>query len=328
MMDKNSFSNSPFVQAIAGLTFGGFCMWLALRQVQIDQFKDAIANAEGKWIGLALLCFSLDVASRIFRWKLLLNNIAGLTVRQVAVALICGYMVNNLLPARLGELYRADFIKRRYGISRTMVLGTIFFERLMDATAVSIALIVGLVLAWFLGLSNSPILNMVAIAAISGLLVLAFITIYISQFMSFINRFLPNKLHRFGDDFSSSVATIRSGNIAIPVGQTIIVYLFEFLTLYMILRAVGIDVGITVTLITLGAIVLSTLLPTAPGYIGSMQLAFIVSLRPFDISAHHAFAAATIFQIFIFGSIVCAGIAILSIIHSKQLIKAKYQNGA
>src|SRR5262249_17238085 len=46
--------------------------------------------------------------------------------------LLVGYAANNLLPARLGELVRADFVGRRYQISRLAVVGTIVVERLFD----------------------------------------------------------------------------------------------------------------------------------------------------------------------------------------------------
>ena len=308
------------------MAFGGFCLWLALRQVQIEQFKEAMGNAEVIWIAYALTFFACDVMVRIYRWMLLLNTITSLTYRNVAAALVCGYMVNNLLPAKLGELYRADFVKRRHGIARTKVLGTIFIERMMDATAVSMALVIGLVMAWQLNQSESPILNFVAVAAICGLLMLACFAFNVSRTLKLVNQFLPAKLHRIGEDFSSSLAAIRKGAVLLPVALTIVIYVFEFLTLHMILRAVSIEVGLAVTLITLGAIVLSTLIPTAPGYVGSMQLAFITSLQPFDISTHHAFAAATLFQIFLFGSIVGAGLVTLCVLHSRQLIKARNRN--
>jgi glycosyltransferase 2 family protein len=259
-----SFKNSPYSQAISGLAFGGFCLWLALRQVRIEQFKEAMGNAEVIWIVYALAFFGCDVMVRIFRWMLLLNTITRLTYRNVAAALICGHMVNNLLPARLGELYRADFVKRRHEVARTKVLGTIFIERMMDATAVSLALVIGLILAWQLNQSESPILNFVAVAAICGLLILASFAFNVSRTLKLVNRILPANLHRIGEDFSSSVAAIREGAVLLPVALTIIIYVFEFLTLHMILRAIGIEVGVAVTLLTLGAIVLSTLIPTAP----------------------------------------------------------------
>ncbi len=76
------------------------------------------------------------------------NFVVPLNFReQAAVALVVGCAVNSLLPARLGELFRADFCKRQYGVKRSLVLGTIAIERLMDGIFVVTALVIGIVFA-------------------------------------------------------------------------------------------------------------------------------------------------------------------------------------
>lgn len=46
---------------------------------------------------------------------------------------VVGYMANNLLPMRLGELVRSYYVGEREGISKTSALGTILIERVLDA---------------------------------------------------------------------------------------------------------------------------------------------------------------------------------------------------
>ena len=50
--------------------------------------------------------------------------------------LLVGYLANNVLPARLGELVRSHYLGDREGISRTTTLGTVVVERVVDFVVV------------------------------------------------------------------------------------------------------------------------------------------------------------------------------------------------
>jgi uncharacterized membrane protein YbhN (UPF0104 family) len=55
-----------------------------------------------------------------------------------------GYAVNNLLPARLGEVFRAALAKSEFGIAGSAALGTIAVERTMDGLVFVLLLSAGL----------------------------------------------------------------------------------------------------------------------------------------------------------------------------------------
>ena len=50
--------------------------------------------------------------------------------------LLVGYLANNILPARLGELVRSHYLGDREGISRASALGTVVVERVVDTAVV------------------------------------------------------------------------------------------------------------------------------------------------------------------------------------------------
>ena len=72
-------------------------------------------------MAIAVAVYWTAIAIRVSRWRLLLSQTKLLTNRQVGRSLIIGYTVNNLLPARLGELFRVDFVRREYGVPRSAV---------------------------------------------------------------------------------------------------------------------------------------------------------------------------------------------------------------
>ena len=95
---------------------------------------------EARWI-LAMLAFqTADVLLRGFRWQRLLHPIKAIAYVRVLQYLLIGYLANNILPARLGELIRSHYAGEREGFSRATALGTVVVERIVDiAIVVSIA---------------------------------------------------------------------------------------------------------------------------------------------------------------------------------------------
>jgi hypothetical protein len=65
-------------------------------------------------------------------------------------------------------------------------------------------------------------------------------------------------------------------------------------------------------MVLLGGASLSTLFPTAPGFIGSYQFAFVVILGSFGISDTLAVVAATSVQLFLMGLYAIVGLVVWS----------------
>ena len=56
--------------------------------------------------------------------------------RRVLGYTYIGYLANNVLPARLGELVRSHSLGEKEGVARTTVLGTVVVERVVDTVMV------------------------------------------------------------------------------------------------------------------------------------------------------------------------------------------------
>ena len=91
---------------------------------------------------------TVDIGARGARWRALLAPIAPLPYRRVLGYTYIGYLANNVLPARLGELYRSHALGEGEGVSRPTVLGTVVVERVVDTVmVVAIAAVAVLVLS-------------------------------------------------------------------------------------------------------------------------------------------------------------------------------------
>jgi glycosyltransferase 2 family protein len=69
---------------------------------------------------------------RALRWRLILRAQKVLSVRELVASVFVGYMANNVLPMRAGEIYRAHHLGRRVRMSRSGVAASIVVERTFD----------------------------------------------------------------------------------------------------------------------------------------------------------------------------------------------------
>src|SRR4051812_33833733 len=141
-------------------------IWLLIRAVDIEAAFEVLRSASPAWIALMVGTVFLDIAARGVRWRVLLAPIAPLPYRRVLGYTYLGYLANNVLPARLGELYRSHALGEGEGVSRTTVLGTVVVERVVDTVmVVAIASLAVLVLS-VRGLMTSAVLAGLAFVAL------------------------------------------------------------------------------------------------------------------------------------------------------------------
>ena len=69
---------------------------------------------------------------RAWRWQFLLIGVGHIPLRSLWSSIMIGFMGNNILPARLGELLRAYSLGRSAGVSRSAALASVVVERILD----------------------------------------------------------------------------------------------------------------------------------------------------------------------------------------------------
>ncbi len=122
---SSATSRDTLLRGLLGIVIGGFFFWLALRQASWTDVSQILGQMQMGWVVGAIAAYIISMAVRIVRWRRLMWAMKPLPYRSVSLALVVGYAMNNLLPARLGELFRADFAGRRYAVSRSAVIGSI-----------------------------------------------------------------------------------------------------------------------------------------------------------------------------------------------------------
>jgi glycosyltransferase 2 family protein len=141
-------SSGTLIRAAIGIGVSILAFALVFGSVDSQQTLDVLRGANPGWILVLAFFFSLDVATRSYRWRRLLLPIQDVPLPRTMAYLLIGYLANNVLPARLGELVRCHYLGDREGVSRTTALGTVVVERVIDiAVVVAIAAVAILVLS-------------------------------------------------------------------------------------------------------------------------------------------------------------------------------------
>ncbi|MDO8531657.1 MAG: lysylphosphatidylglycerol synthase transmembrane domain-containing protein [Dehalococcoidia bacterium] len=123
-----------------GLVVSLAFLYLFLQRVDFAATGRALAQASYIYLIPAVAVYFGAVWFRALRWRFLLQPLKETSTRRLYPVVVIGYMANNLLPVRLGELVRAYFLGTKENISKTAALATIAVERVFD----------GIVLLFFL----------------------------------------------------------------------------------------------------------------------------------------------------------------------------------
>ena len=117
----------------AGLGLSVVLIGLFLTTVDVGRMWDALAGANYAYVAPAVGMYLVSVLFRTARWQLLMRHMRPVSIRRLFPVVVVGYMANNLLPLRLGELVRSYYVSQREGVSKTSALATILVERVLDA---------------------------------------------------------------------------------------------------------------------------------------------------------------------------------------------------
>jgi uncharacterized membrane protein YbhN (UPF0104 family) len=249
-------------QIIFGLACTFFFLALALYRVQLGSVGSALAHANPTCIGAAIGAYGVNLSLRVRRWQIILRPVAAVPYRVVGKALLLGYGLNTIIPARLGELFRAEFFKKSYGLSRIWALTSIVIERLFDGLTVVICLGVGLFLTATTRQDAGVVIDVLTIGGILfGAILIAAFWLSGPTTSRVLSRFpgLSARMEMVRRGFGI-LRTWRTLEIAI---LTLIIYLPDTLSLWILVKAVGVALGFGDTLVLVGLASLSTLVPAA-----------------------------------------------------------------
>lgn len=118
-----------------GLGISLAALWLTLRGLDVRHVWEALVSANYLWLIPALFFHFSSMFTRSIRWRILLGKDKVDLATSFWVVHI-GYLVGNVIHARVGDVARVAVISQRKPVSAAHTLSTVVLERVFDLLAV------------------------------------------------------------------------------------------------------------------------------------------------------------------------------------------------
>jgi len=300
---------------IFGIVISVAFLYLAVRGIAWDEFIEALRRTRWVFLIPGIACTMLGHFSRSLRWKYMMDPIKECRIGPLWSATAIAFMVNNLLPARLGEFVRALAIGRSERVSRSASFATIVYERVVDVFVLIILLWYSMVTisgpAWLARSAE------ILIAFNVALFVLLFAMVrWRARFRTLIERAsrpLPHatrqRLHVSADSFVDGLGVVTRPRSALPIAAlSVVVWGCAVLGVYFCVLAFRLEVPFLASLFLIVVISLGSMIPSAPAFLGTMQYACVIGLAAFGVQRADALAFSTVYHATQFFPITIAGL--------------------
>jgi hypothetical protein len=245
---------------------------------KLDQLPATILAANGLVLLAALLVFYAGFPLRGWRWSILVGTSDSfrLRVRDATEIIFLSWLVNCLVPAKLGDVYRAWLLKINSPVSLSRTFGTVFIERILDLFMI---IVLGLGAGFVSFRSGLP--TEVQLVFALGVVFVVILAAGLLTMRNFGRRivervpFLPHRIVELYDRFEEGVfASIGLRRLPLLLVLTGVVWATEASRLYLVVQALGLpDVHLGISGAFFVALVASllTAVPLTPAGIGFVE---------------------------------------------------------
>ncbi len=283
-----------------GLAVSMVFLGLLMYRLDLGQMLSALVRANYVYLLPALAVYFVGFWLRAVRWRLLLAPIRSIASGRLFPVLTIGYMANNILPLRLGELVRAYFLGEQEDVSKVSALGSIAAERIFDGLSLLLFLVV-------LAAASPPapwVRNIEAIMALLFIGALAVVLVamarpqQLERLVSTLERRLPTRFHgRFAGLSTRFLGGLQSLRQPTQFAKVLVVslaiWVCESVMAFVLARSFSLGLGLTPYMMATAAANLAISLPSSSGGIGPFEFFAAKSLQLFGTSPE----AATAFSI-------------------------------
>jgi len=246
--------------------------------VDLRAMLDAIRHANYGLLGIALAIGFLWMFIRAIVWRTLLRNRASFS--DVFWTIGEGYLLNNFLPFRLGEIGRAFLLSRKSDMQFMEILPTIVIERAMDLGYSAVILLAAL--PFVVGAGGAQRIGIiVGIVVLIGFVILYLLARYNQWALNLFHKLSARwpTLQSIGGDFLESFFV---GLGVLNDGWLFIRFLFwmtlnwgvAIISYYLIIRAFFPQAQVVWGMFGLGAAAFGGAIPSLPGAVGTFEGAF------------------------------------------------------
>ena len=299
---------------IIGISIGAVFMYLTLRNIDLSACWVYMRQANLLILAVCMLAYIVGFIVRAVRWKSLLGALVAKTpLARIFSLLILGFFMNNTLPFRLGELVRVQVSGKKLKIPRSSVLATMVVERLFDGLSFVVMFLMVIAVLPFPDWARKSFIA-ASTLFIGGIVCLFFLVRHQSIAVKWFNKMplhipLVERLKNAGINFIAGLHMFTNTVLLIKVALlSIVVWSIEGMVFMVTGYAFGIHITIFQAFFVMLLIATGTLLPPAPGYIGTIEFLGVTGLTLLGIDKNRAFGFVFTFHMLQLLTIACLGV--------------------
>lgn len=310
-----------------GVLVSAVCLWIAARELLHDpegftKAKEAFQRANYWTLIPIMIATATFYWLKAVRWRLLLSPIGQFRIgRDLFPFVMIGFGLNNILPVHMGEVVRVLLFARKANVKSSTVATSIVLERTCDSITVLSLLSLGLLLVP--GLSQQIRTNTLIVAGLVGCLVMIlllyvfFIDRFIATVTFLFSRILPEsmltKLTNVLVAGASGLHALKQPHLIVFIlGLSLASWVINGLVIHLALWSFGLPNGLLISCIVLGLTAVGAAVPSAPGYVGVIQMCFMTVLSLFTEDRAGIFAASIYYHAIEYVIVTLAGLIYLN----------------
>ena len=311
----------PGWRAALGALLSVALIYWTLRGVSAADVAARLSDASIWLFTAATFCATAIFALRARRWRTILEPVAGkLALGPLWRATSIGMMVNNVVPARAGEIARAFALTREAPVPFPTSLASLAVDRLFDAI---VLLLLAASALFDPSLSNETLIGrpLSSFASSAGtvvlfLLLLLYALVFLPNqllrlFELFARRVSPTieeRGRRTLETFFNGLSVLRSPRrFAAVFAWTVAHWMLNAVGFWLSFRAVGISAPFSAALFLQAFIALGTAIPALPGFFGVFEYMSVQGLAIYAVSREQAATWAIGYHLFSFIPITLIG---------------------
>ena len=285
------------------LVVSGVCLYFAARRIELEALRAEIGNLDWLFTLHAAAASVTALSLRSLRWHRILVREKSFAFSNTFWANGMGYLGNNVLPARAGELIRSVVLALSTGIRKSMVLATALTERMLDAGILLALAFIMLQFTEALPPAVQQIWSLV-LPLVLGLLGVAFAAPLLQGFWLRLLEFLPlpsSLKHKLRHTLLGLLDGIRFFHhlrlLWIFLFLTCVIWAVDAAVFAALARAFGAQLTLPQAIVFTAALGFASSIPSTPGFVGVYQAVAVLVLPVFAVSANKAFLMVSFFQV-------------------------------
>ena len=303
-------------RVIIGFIISIIFIFFLFKTIDYAQTITAIENFGIFSLIIGIIIYSFSFIFRTLRWQLIIRPIKEIRFTNVFYIIFISYLFNSILPARIGDLIRGYLLTMTEDIKFITSISTVIFDRTLDGITLVLLFCLSLLFSG-MNINFDPKLKFLIILVI--FLFTLLLLIYLMDFSLILKIISPFErispkysqiLINVFLNFKSGGEILKSGNLVIfkLFSYSIFVWMFEAFLFYFVLYSIGVSISIFTLLILLAVVNFAIMIPSAPGYIGTFETAFVIVLVIYGINSSLALSAAIIIHIIWFVTTILFGL--------------------